>query len=272
VPEKGVAFQGEADRSPSDMANKNPPMLKDEPTGEEHLTANTGESRDPLVWNPEREEIRQFLRAKAPPLAELYEGAVSMLYQQPAFPGRLRFVCHAARDISNRLAEYAGGARDAEHLAYDTRLEQLAVAYEEAGFQFAGPGTTEAEATSSATVQIPVHLHREMEHFILAHRQAGDRNDSKATRLFMTLAPESASHIGTLGPALKQWKSLRRWFNGSAHDSGPGTPIEKIRQRDDQLFERFAQFEAILGSLVGGFYRTLRDIDAILGDANRQGN
>jgi hypothetical protein len=245
----------------------------DFPTGDEHLTPNTGESRTPLVWSPEREEVRQFLRDKAPPLAELYEAAVGMLHQ-PTFPGRLRFVCHAARDIGNRLAEYLGGARDAERLAYDERLEQLAVAYEEAGFRFDGQGTmdVELEATSSATVQIPVHLHREMEHLIVAHRQASDRNDAKATRLFMIMAPENKSQIGTFGPALKQWKRLRRWFNGSAHDAGPGTPIEKIRQRDDQLLEKFSQFEAILGSLVGGFYRTLRDLDGILDDANRPGN
>jgi hypothetical protein len=49
-------------------------------------------------WTPRRRELREWLRRNAPSLAELYEGAVSLLFDVP-IPGYTRFVAHAVREI-----------------------------------------------------------------------------------------------------------------------------------------------------------------------------
>jgi hypothetical protein len=54
----------------------------------------------PSYWTPLRRELADWLRSKAPQLAELYEGALKILFEQD-FPGKLRFVTHAMREIVN---------------------------------------------------------------------------------------------------------------------------------------------------------------------------
>src|SRR5262249_17939537 len=54
-------------------------------------------------WTPERLELKAWLTRNAPSLAELYEGAICLLFEH-RLPGYTRFVTHAAREIANRAA------------------------------------------------------------------------------------------------------------------------------------------------------------------------
>src|SRR5215831_6935451 len=75
-------------------------------------------------WNPARVELRDWFRREAPSLADLYEGAVELLYQRP-LPGRIRFISHAAREIGNRLPDYLTGKEIGKRLEYVVRLDAI---------------------------------------------------------------------------------------------------------------------------------------------------
>src|SRR5437899_126098 len=92
------------------------------------LPSATSPSADALLascWIPVRLEIRAWLYRNAPSLAELYEGAVLLLYAHP-LPGRVRFISHAVREIRNRLPEATSGVKGLPRLDYTSRLDKLA--------------------------------------------------------------------------------------------------------------------------------------------------
>ena len=53
--------------------------------------------RNTQVWTRQRVELRDALFEIAPYLAELYQGAVLLLYQC-SIPGRARLIAHAVRE------------------------------------------------------------------------------------------------------------------------------------------------------------------------------
>src|SRR5579862_3363825 len=75
-------------------------------------------------WTSDRNEIRDWLDHKAPSLAELYAGAVILLYANP-LPGRVRFVAHAVREIRNRLPDAVAGPTKNQGLQYKNRLDDI---------------------------------------------------------------------------------------------------------------------------------------------------
>jgi hypothetical protein len=60
-------------------------------------------------WTHARLELQAWLQRNAASLAELYGGAARLVYDTP-LPGRVRFVCHAVREIRNRLPDVLSGA------------------------------------------------------------------------------------------------------------------------------------------------------------------
>ena len=76
-----------------------------------------------FYWTPLRRENAKWLRSNAPPLAEVYEGALKILFA-PGFPGKLRFVAHAMREIVNRLPDALGAAK-ASHIDYADRCSRI---------------------------------------------------------------------------------------------------------------------------------------------------
>lgn len=61
-------------------------------------------------WTEPRQELRAWFQRNAPSLGELYEGALRMFFA-PEFPGRVRFVAHAVREIRNRLPDAIAGPK-----------------------------------------------------------------------------------------------------------------------------------------------------------------
>ena len=66
------------------------------------LQVSLGNPAENALWTRNRRELLEWLGRNAPLLAELYEGAVSLLYGS-RIPGFSRFVSHAVRELRNRL-------------------------------------------------------------------------------------------------------------------------------------------------------------------------
>jgi hypothetical protein len=84
-------------------------------------------------WTPDRQKIRDLLAQESPSLAELYEGAVRILFELRP-PGYCRFVAHAVREIGNGLEFIIFGIRSRERLDYKDRLDRIVSQWKRAGF------------------------------------------------------------------------------------------------------------------------------------------
>ena len=78
-------------------------------------------------------KIFDWFRQVEPRLAELYEGAARLIADQ-SFPGRGRLICHAVREIRNRLPDAVAGKGTSNLLDYRQEIDKLADAYERSGF------------------------------------------------------------------------------------------------------------------------------------------
>ena len=74
------------------------------------------------------ERIFTWLQELSPELAESYAGAVKLI-EDASIPGRGRFICHAVREIRNRLPDKVAGKLDIERLEYKYEVEVLAKGY-----------------------------------------------------------------------------------------------------------------------------------------------
>ena len=78
-------------------------------------------------------KILDWLRHVDRDLAELYEGTVRLTADE-SFPGRGRLICHAVREIRNRLPDAVAGKGMPSGLDYRREINKLADAYERSGF------------------------------------------------------------------------------------------------------------------------------------------
>lgn len=83
-----------------------------------------GGAAPPKYWAGKRLHLRKWLTELRPSLAELHVGAVELVYG-PALPGRVRFICHAIREIKNRLPEVLSGAGQAGRVDYVSRMDKV---------------------------------------------------------------------------------------------------------------------------------------------------
>ena len=78
----------------------------------------------------DRRRILNWLKSKAPALAPVYEGAVRMVLDHE-FPGRVRFVAHAVREIWNRLPDEIAPKPGAPRTDYSHLTDEIAARWEE---------------------------------------------------------------------------------------------------------------------------------------------
>jgi len=216
---------------------------------------------------PSRTELADWIRAYAPSLADLYLGAL-LLMHDASIPGRVVLICHAVREICNRLPSRVSGEESGGRLDYTGRLEVIAKAWMGSALPLDGgvpiaPGATSSLASEQATgVQIPAHLFASMVDLVRDHLNGRSKPEQTAMRLFKAAAPEGGA---ISAPALAQWLKTREWFVGHAHDSGRlDADVDP-----NELETHFGVFEQTLMALGRGFYKSLDDVDAILDTANR---
>jgi len=183
-----------------------------------------------------------------------------MLLDQP-IPGYVRFVCHAVREIRNRLPDAVAGPTLNQRLDHTTRLDAI-TKLPGASSLIADLGGPTAPATTP--VVIDRMLATKVADLLQDHMSTRTKPIDAARRLFRGIAPETASWDGTLNPVLKQWVKVTEWFVRRAHVSEHTDnhfPPEDLRHQ-------FTLFEKALAAAIKPFFTTLEDLDAILEDTN----
>lgn len=240
-------------------------------------TADEAANRSPVIaggvvrpdcWTPARLELRAWLERNAPSLAELYEGAVLLMFVSPV-PGRVRFVAHAVREIRNRLPDVISGVKVQGRLDYKTRLDGLSELWKRSGLATDGclPDSRPLDGPAtpaSPDILIDRHLFMEIAALIKDHITTRAKPEDAAIRLFEGVAPENQRLRDTLRPVVRQWLAITDWFMGRAHDSGA---IDADCEAH-HLREQFEIFEMMLAALTRGFFSTVDDLDEILENTN----
>ena len=82
-------------------------------------------SDDLSRWKPLRRELLHWFRDNATPLAEAYEGAIRLVDDGEYFPGRIHFIAHAVRDISDRLVYVLDPQLKAGRVQYENEMDRI---------------------------------------------------------------------------------------------------------------------------------------------------
>ena len=233
-----------------------------------------GPSPQTACWTPERSELRTWLRRNAVPLADLYEGAVLLLFEVHV-PGGPRFIAHAVREIRNRLPDAVSGTRTPGNLNYKDQLDNIVKRWKKAGFPIDGrigsfPVIQNSSGSQVAEIPLPRDIVSLVAKLIADHEETRIKPEEAATRLFVGAAPENERFRDALRPAITQWLDITGWFMKQTHDPGTGVSIEASVDRGE-LQTKFSLFETTLLSIVRGFstfFETTDALDEILEDTN----
>ena len=215
-------------------------------------------SNQPTCWNNTRQEIRSWLRRNAPSLAELYEGAVMLLYTNP-LPGRVRFIAHAVREIRNRLPDAIAGPTKRQYLDYTNRLDDI-TKLPSARALIANLGGK----TPTKTIAIDRQLAKKIANLLQDHLITREKRLDATRRLFEGLAPENTPLRDTLTPVIQQWFNTTEAFMKKTHDAG----LTDEHCPEAELRHQFTIFETALAAVITPFFDTLEELDAILENAN----
>ena len=167
------------------------------------------------------------------------------------------------REIGNRLpdvvAEEVRGRVD-----YVGRMDDLNDAWRKCGPERLTDGSWQVLPDARNCVPVDIRLVRRVSKLIDDHVDGREKPAEKAYRLFRAAADGGGNHSG-LGPVVDQWVSLTKWAVSKTHV--PSGPTPKAID-PDELREKFELFEDALGALLGTFYQTVEELDAILESAN----
>jgi len=213
-----------------------------------------------------RLEIRSWFARNAPSLGELYEGSLRMVYGQ-IFPGRVRFVSHAVREIRNRLPDVISGFSHRPGVQYKNKLDEISKVWDRAGLPTDGTlplNIAEPEGPISDSITLPKMVFGRISKLIKDHNDAREKPIDSAKRLFAVRTGEDVAIGDNLRPVVDQWLDVTKWFVKKAHDSG------QVDSSVDPLLlqENFEIFETTLGAILGSFFSTVEDLDEILEKAN----
>lgn len=87
-----------------------------------HIAIASG--RDPAILSPTRLQLMNWFRVNARPLAEAYEGAIRLIADK-GFPGRVRFIAHAVRDIADRLVLVLDPQLTGTRVQYENEMDRI---------------------------------------------------------------------------------------------------------------------------------------------------
>lgn len=246
----------------------------DEAAGSQSTDADrVAESTDQYLTK-RRREILAKLERLGPELADVYRAALRLIGDE-SFPGRVRLIAHAVREITNRLPDYLDVPVKRGQVQYKNRLDSIAPTWQaEMNAQRSISGVLgqaqriepQGKATDTPTVTISVRLFRGIDDLVTAHVQSRSTLAQKLRGVMQsTDAVEAAGAVSELDPIVEHWKGLTKWFVKRVHIPGPGktpTDFEECRHR-------FKVFESVLYALLCPFYGPVEELDAILEEANR---
>jgi hypothetical protein len=217
------------------------------------------------VLRQNQQRIAEWLRERAPQLADAYMGAIHLL-GDGTIPGRARFICQAGRDLTTRIPELFAESVGRVDLTADlTEISALWAEHRIAETELALVSTQKADLPGGTlpSIGVPTVLVRRISAFIDHHKQASLNHRDRAIKMVEAVAPENIGKREALLPVANQWLDLHRWFQGHAHAG-----LEQSTVNEDELQTRFATLESQINALIGEFYEPVTTLDEILQDTN----
>ena len=217
------------------------------------------------MLRPNQQRIADLLRERAPQLADVYIGAIHLL-GDGAIPGRVRFICHAGRDLTNRIPElFAESVGRVELKADLDELSSLWVEHRgpEAEMALITAQKADLPQGTQPTVGVPLVVVRRISALIDHHKQISLNHRDRAIKMVEAVAPENVGKQEALLPIANQWLDLHRWFQGHAHAG-----LDQRTVNENELQTRFATLESQIKALIGEFYEPVATLDEILQDTN----
>ena len=219
-------------------------------------------SRSASVWSSTRKELLDWLQVNAPSLAEAYEGAVELL-GRPGFPARLHFVAHAVRGIYNRLSDILVVV-ERRRVDYYKEVESIAKVWPK--FTLVPPSQYSGDDTPSdadARVLVPKVAVLAVEGVLRKHELRQTSRDI-THEMFAIVAETAQPERQLLETIVVKFHEVYEWFMERAHFRLE--PVSDVGE--EQLVQRFEQFERILLNLVRDFFKTADELDELLQEAN----
>jgi hypothetical protein len=215
--------------------------------------------------SPEQEQIATMLGQEAPPLRDVYTAAVRLL-ADTSFPGRIKFICHAGRDICTSAPLILGIERS-RRADTTTILKEIEEVWRESGLERIGVSSSLQSPPDPSVlapdIPIPPHIFRMLQSLIEEYR-LGKLNKTEQTISFLRkVAPEVGDQIELLAPQFATWDSLRDWFQEHTHAG-----VEVQTWAEEELQSRFTLLEKFLLTVNQTFYEGVGDLDEILAQAN----
>lgn len=210
------------------------------------------------VVSERQKRIINWLGEVESELGELYEGALRMI-KNSYFPGRDRLICHAMREIRNRLPYAVAGKQVFEHLDYPKEVTPIAKAWDRAGLE----GVYEkqsAKASNEPGQFVPREVLVLVDKLMKKHREVKNRKEENARRLLIAIEPENEQMRSSLTPVVEKWIDVTEWFVERAH---VGKAVD-----EDELVAHFETFEVVLGTFARHFYEGFEEIEQLVEKAN----
>jgi hypothetical protein len=156
------------------------------------LCAAASASPEPY-WNPLRRELEAWLGRYSPDLVEIYRGSLKILFD-PAFPGRLRFVAHAVREIRNRVPDAITGTTP-KRVDYINTCDRMLARWRRAGLPMDGtiPATVVTAGQSTTSVEISRPIYAQIADLLREHSDARETKRQRAQRMYQVLNPAEIS-------------------------------------------------------------------------------
>jgi hypothetical protein len=215
---------------------------------------------DQPYWTPLRRELIQWFKDRAPAFVEGYRAAVFLLYNA-WFPGRVRFICHAIRDIYRFLP----GSLDATpHTRGGDVLPGMVKELARAWKDFPRSelsGSNEVRTDFAVSPQVYSHLQKLVEKSKEITKVS--IGEQLAISLFRSLDRQSDQF---LEPWIhRSFQEEHDFFVARAHFS---KNADKKACTEEDLLAHFEAFERAFHSLVGPYFRGKEELDALLQDTN----
>ena len=214
---------------------------------------------DSSHWTPLRRELLNWFRTNAAPLAEAYEGAIRLI-DDGDFPGRIHFVAHAVRDISDRLVYVLDPQLKAGRVQYENELDRI----EKHWPQLMSVGDTNDAVAETETLRINHKVASMIDSLVKAHRERRLR-PSNYELLFRFLMRKEPLQAEVNERLVRDFAKMRGWFMDLTHLRREQTPVID----ESELQTQFKKFEGMLHSFVGNFFTGKKELDEILRQANQ---
>jgi hypothetical protein len=215
----------------------------------------------PLILSLKRRELLAWFKGNAPSLAEAYEGAIHLIADEN-FPGRIHFISHAVRDITDRLAFALDSGIQSKRVQYEYAMDKI-----QAKWKSINPISDETiKIEKDATVTISYEVALQIDAIVTAHKNRRSRS-SNYDLLFRFLMRQEPTNAQVNERLVENFKRLHKWFMDLTHLR---TKYEKVPHiNESELKKQFEVFEGILHSFVGNFFTGTEELDEILKQANQ---